>query len=103
MTHCKVMGHRACRRFRADARAEFEGWIRTEIDALDQCLDELLTASGVGADRVDRVFLTGGSSFVPVVRALLEARFRGAPIERGGELTSVASGLGLRGPELMAA
>jgi hypothetical chaperone protein len=44
---------------------------------------------------VDRVFLTGGSSFVPAVRRLFAERFGEAKLESGGELVSIASGLAL--------
>ena len=43
-----------------------------------------------------RVFMTGGSSFVPAVRRLFEERFGEERIRCGEELTSVASGLALR-------
>jgi hypothetical chaperone protein len=51
---------------------------------------------------VDRVFLTGGSSFVPAVQAIFERRFGRDRLRRGGELTSVASGLALRAREVFA-
>jgi len=44
---------------------------------------------------VDRVFLTGGSSLVPAVRRIFEARFDPERIRTGDEFTSVASGLAL--------
>jgi len=48
---------------------------------------------------VDRVFLTGGSSFVPAVRRIFETRFGAEKIRGGDEFTSVASGLALRSLE----
>jgi hypothetical chaperone protein len=44
---------------------------------------------------VDRVFMTGGSSLVPAVRALFEDRFGAARVVAGGEFVSVAEGLAL--------
>ena len=44
---------------------------------------------------MSRVFLTGGSSFVPSVRRLFAERFGEAKLESGGELVSIASGLAL--------
>ena len=64
------------------------------------CVDHLLTRTGVVARDVDRVFMTGGSSFVPAVRALFDARFGAGRIESGGEMISVASGLALRAREI---
>jgi hypothetical chaperone protein len=77
-------------------RAEFEVWIADELDAIGGCVDRLLARTGVAATEVDRVFMTGGSSLVPVVRALFVQRFGAARLAGGDELTSVASGLALR-------
>jgi hypothetical chaperone protein len=55
--------------------------------------------AGLNAQQLDRVFLTGGSSFVPAVRALFEVRFDPAKIATGAELESIASGLALMGGE----
>ena len=57
------------------ARSAFEGWIAPELAAIASCVDGLLGRSGVGRGDVDRVFLTGGSSLVPAVRALFAGRF----------------------------
>ncbi len=78
-------------------RAEFERWISEELQAIEDSVDALLRKSGVGAKEVDAVFLTGGSSFVPAVRRIFESRFGQEKIRSGGEFTSVASGLALRG------
>jgi hypothetical chaperone protein len=77
-------------------RAEFESWIADEIAAIERSIDQLLSASGVDARDVDRVFLTGGSSFVPAVRRIFSTRFGGDRIRGGNEFTSVAHGLALR-------
>jgi hypothetical chaperone protein len=81
-------------------RDEFEGWIGDEISAIAACLDRLLKHTGVASRDVDSVFMTGGSSFVPAVRRLFEARFGAARLHSGGELTSVAKGLALRAQDL---
>jgi len=47
----------------------------------------------------DRVFLTGGSSFVPAVRRIFTRRFGKDRIHSGNESTSVAHGLALRAGE----
>ncbi len=80
-------------------RAEFEGWIGPELEQIEQCVDGLLATSGVDARTVDRVFLTGGTSFVPAVRRIFEARFSVERVRTGNEFTSVASGLALRAQE----
>jgi hypothetical chaperone protein len=81
-------------------RAEFESWIAPELKAIARCVDRLITATGGPAQRVDRVFLTGGSSLVPSVRAIFETRFGTERIRTGDEFTSVARGLALRALDL---
>lgn len=77
------------------ARAGFDAWIAEELAAIEQAIDEVLGRVGVGAQEVDRVFATGGSSLVPAVGALLARRF-GDRVVGGEELTSVAWGLAAR-------
>jgi hypothetical chaperone protein len=81
-------------------RTEFEQWIADGIEAIGACVDRLLSQASVDSDQVDRVFLTGGSSFVPAVRQVFVARFGPDRIRSGRELTSVASGLALRALDL---
>ncbi len=78
------------------ARAAFEGWIGASLDAVRGCIDRLLATTGVSPRDVDRVFLTGGSSLVPVVRSIFAERFGADRLRGGNELTSVAHGLCLR-------
>jgi len=61
----------------------------------------LLKGAGVDPHAVDRVFLTGGSSFVPAVRRIFETRFGENKIRGGNEFTSVAHGLALRAAEVL--
>ena len=79
----------------AVTREEFENWISEELAAIEQCVDRLLVKSGAQARDVDRVFLTGGSSFVPAVRRIFDSRFGPERIRSGNEFTSVARGLAL--------
>jgi hypothetical chaperone protein len=82
------------------SRMAFEGWLGEELAAITGCLDRLLEQTGVRPADVDSVFMTGGSSFVPAVRHLFEARFGAGRIRGGNELTSVAKGLALRALDL---
>jgi hypothetical chaperone protein len=75
-------------------RAEFEGWIAPELRQIEETVDGLLRSAGAVGAVVDRVFLTGGTSFVPAVRAIFETRFPGRVVT-GNEFTSVAQGLAL--------
>jgi hypothetical chaperone protein len=80
-------------------RAAFESWIVEELESIERCVDTLLRASGVDPRDVDRVFLTGGTSFVPAVRRIFASRFGEDHIRGGNEFTSVARGLALRAAE----
>jgi hypothetical chaperone protein len=81
-------------------RASFEEWIAEEVEQIERCVDSLLSSSGIVPQDVDRVFLTGGSSFVPVVRKIFETRFGEKRIRGGNEFTSVARGLALKAMDL---
>lgn len=76
-------------------RSDFEEWIAEELGQIETCIDNLIETSGVSRNDVDRVFLTGGSSFVPAVRRIFEIRFGTDRIRSGNEFTSVARGLAL--------
>jgi hypothetical chaperone protein len=78
-------------------RAEFEGWIAPDLSRLAVTVDQVLAQASVPAEQVDRVFLTGGTAFVPAVRRLFETRFGAARLAGGGEFVSVAEGLALIG------
>jgi len=76
-------------------RAEFEAWIKDDLGSIERCVDGLLEKTGIHPRQVDRVFLTGGSSFVPAVRSIFATRFGEERIRSGNEFTSVAHGLAL--------
>ena len=80
-------------------RATFEGWIAPELARIETAVDEALAAANLAPAGVDRIFLTGGSSLVPAVRAIFHRRFDPGRIETGAELESIASGLALMGRE----
>ena len=77
-------------------RTDFEDWIADELGQIEACIDSLIATSGAGAEDVDMVFLTGGSSFVPAVQRIFETRFGAARIRTGNEFTSVARGLAVK-------
>lgn len=84
-------------------RTEFESWIGQELVAIETCIEGLLDSTGTTAAKVDRVFLTGGSSLVPAVRAIFARRFGEDRLSAGGEFVSVATGLAQRAREVFAA
>lgn len=80
-------------------RADFESWIADDLRRIEAAMDAALARAGVAPDAIDRIFLTGGSSLIPAIRALFDRRFGADRIATGGELTSIAHGLALIGEE----
>jgi len=74
----------------------FEQWIAEELEQIAACVDSLLQRCNLNFKDIDKVFLTGGSSFVPRVRKIFETRFGADRIRAGNEFTSVARGLALQ-------
>lgn len=81
------------------SRADFERWIAPDLARIGTAVDTALAKAGVGAEAIDHVFLTGGSSLIPAVRRLFDERFSASRIASGDELTSIAHGLALIGQE----
>ncbi len=84
---------------KAVRRSDFETWIAPELTAIEAAVDDALARAGASAASIDRVFLTGGSSFVPAVRRLFAKRFGPGKLESGAELVSIASGLAYMGAQ----
>ena len=76
-------------------RADFEGWIAGNVESIAGALDETLAKASIDPSEVDRVFMTGGTAFVPCVRQRFIDRFGEQRLAGGDELTSIASGLAL--------
>jgi hypothetical chaperone protein len=85
---------------RADvSRSQFESWIAEDVARIEQTVDHALETAAIEANKIDRVFLTGGTSLIPRIRRIFIDRFGEQSIETGGELTSIAHGLALIGLE----
>jgi hypothetical chaperone protein len=82
------------------SRRQFETWIADELNAIADAVDTLLAGTGVPASAIDRVFLTGGTSFVPAVEHIFTSRFPPERVGRGEAFTAVAHGLALRARQL---
>jgi hypothetical chaperone protein len=80
-------------------RWQFESWIQDDIQNIAACVRSLLDQCGVKPAEIDSIFLTGGSSFVPVVRRYFSRTFGADKLRSGEELTTVAKGLALRALE----
>ncbi|MBB3149806.1 putative chaperone protein [Phyllobacterium trifolii] len=84
-------GHKTIR------RSDFEGWIASDLARIEGALDDVLEKTKTSPAHIDKIFLTGGTSFVPAVRRIFTERFDRDRIESGGELLSIAHGLALIG------
>jgi hypothetical chaperone protein len=76
-------------------REEFNDLIRDSLGKFNSCIEDLLGRAGVTSDRVNSVFLTGGTSQIPMVRQFLEDKFGSENIRTSETFTSVVSGLAL--------
>ncbi len=76
-------------------RAQFERWIADDVGAIETALDSALAQAGLASGAIEAVFMTGGTSHVPAVRALFDRRFGAQRIHVGDAFRSVASGLAL--------
>lgn len=75
-------------------RADFESFVAEHIARISEAVAETLDRAG--RYDVDTVFLTGGSSRVPVLRRVFEERFKGALlIDDADQFQSVSLGLAL--------
>ncbi len=56
-------------------------------------MQEVLDQAELSPDKVDRVFMTGGTSYIPAVRAIFAQKFGADKLSGGNEFSSVADGL----------
>jgi hypothetical chaperone protein len=74
-------------------RVDFERAIAADMDRLYRAARGCIAAAGVGPAAIDTIFLTGGSSRVPAVRAAIARAAPSARLAGGSDLLSVALGL----------
>jgi hypothetical chaperone protein len=75
------------------SRVDFEQAIEARTERLYETAKGCIAAAGLGGEAVDTVFLTGGSSRVPAVRAAIARAAPSACLAAGSDFLSVASGL----------
>ncbi|KJC55397.1 molecular chaperone Hsp70 [Bradyrhizobium sp. LTSPM299] len=78
-------------------RKDFESWIADDVERLGATVDEALAKAGITAGDVEKVFLTGGTSFVPAVQRLFNERFGKTKLTSADQFESIAYGLALIG------
>ena len=76
-------------------RARFETAVEAPLARIATTMQGLLVQAGLRADQIGTVFMTGGSSGLPALQALVGAVLPGVPIATGDMLGSVGTGLAL--------
>src|SRR5262249_25552173 len=74
-------------------RLEFDRAIRARTERLYRTARDCIAAAGLKPAAIDTIFLTGGSSRVPSVRAAIARAAPSASLASGSDLLSVALGL----------
>ena len=74
-------------------RVDFDVAIEARIDRLHKAASDCIAAAGLVPAAIETVFLTGGSSRVPAVRAAIGRVAPSARLVGGSDLLSVAQGL----------
>ncbi|MEP3246087.1 MAG: Hsp70 family protein [Sneathiella sp.] len=74
-------------------RDDFEKWIAEDLQKIEACVQVVLDQAELPPDQVDRVFMTGGTSYIPAVRAIFAQKFGADKLSGGNEFSSVADGL----------
>ena len=74
-------------------RVDFDRAIAAGMDRLHEAARDCIVAAGLGPAAIETIFLTGGSSRVPAVRAAVGRAAPSARVAGGSDLLSVAMGL----------
>lgn len=76
-------------------RTQFEQIAAESLVKIEWCVDDTVVSSGLRPDQIDTVFLAGGTSQIPCVRRIFEAKFGRDKLAQQDAFTSVAYGLGI--------
>jgi hypothetical chaperone protein len=75
-------------------KSEFETLNAENFRQIEDCIDEVISQSGLTSAQIDTVSLTGGTSKIPYIQKLFAERFGCDKSENKNAFTSVAHGLG---------
>ena len=78
-------------------RGQFETYVQHDIEKIEGCVNSTIQNAGLKEADIDIVLLTGGSSFIPIVRQIFEGKLGSKKIHHTDAFTSVSYGLGLNG------
>ncbi len=76
-------------------RSEFEAMLSEDILSISNCVTRCLKTANLKEAGIDKVLLTGGSSYIPAVRDIFESTFGIEKVVVLDAFTSVAQGLAL--------
>ncbi len=76
-------------------REHFESWIAVDLRSIVDTMEKALSNADMRSENISKVFMTGGTSLVPAVRAQFEKAFGAERLAYGDEFLSVAAGLAL--------
>ncbi|ATQ68516.1 Hsp70 family protein [Methylosinus sp. 3S-1] len=76
-------------------RGDLQAAVETRLASLRAASAETLAQAGIAAERIDAIFLTGGSTAIPAVREAVTAIAPRARVVEGDMFGSVGLGLGL--------
>jgi len=74
---------------------DFTQALANSVERIEATIAETLKRAGIGADQIDSLILTGGSTQVPAIASRLEALFPSAELVRTDVLGSVGLGLAM--------
>ncbi len=75
-------------------KQEFETINQDNVSQIANCIDQVVAQSGLTPSQIDSVFLTGGTSRIPLIQSLFAERFGRQKLEQKNAFTSVVHGLG---------
>ena len=81
-------------------RARFDDAVAAPVARISATLHNVLSQAGLQPGDIGTVFMTGGSSGLPILRTCVEGVLPGVPIETGDMLGSVGTGLALEAMRL---
>jgi hypothetical chaperone protein len=76
-------------------RQAFDAATGSLVARIGAAVDALLRDARVSADRVESIYLTGGGSAMPALRACIEAHLPAAKLTTGDTFGSIGAGLGV--------
>jgi hypothetical chaperone protein len=77
--------------------ADYQQIIKKDVDRIAAYLDEFMLANHIEVQKIDSLFLTGGTSMVASIQDLFKSKFPHLALNSGDNFKSVAKGLAYSG------